>query len=83
MYGTKSTRYFYGTRIMIDNWMSFFASLASSLAWPILIFGLGWMFRKPVVNLLNSIKKFRHKESELEFVRNLENVRAKKTVMKR
>ncbi len=77
MYGTKSTRYCYGTRIMIDNWMSFFASLASSLAWPILIFGLGWMFHKPLGDLLNSVTKLRYKDAELQFGRKLETVRAK------
>lgn len=66
MYGTKSTRYCYGTRIMIDNWMSFFASLASSLAWSIMIFGLGWMFRKPIIDLLASLETFTFDKGKVE-----------------
>jgi hypothetical protein len=54
------------------TWLEFFASVVSSLAWPIAIFGAVWVFRREIRPLLPRLY-LKHKDTEISFRRGLED----------
>jgi len=47
----------------------FISSIISSLAWPIIILIIVFIFKNPLGNILISLTKFRYKDLEMEFER--------------
>ena len=57
------------------NWLSFIASLVSSVAWPATLFFVLFMFRKSIVELIPGIRRLKFKDFEAEFELGLEEVK--------
>lgn len=49
------------------DWKTFIAQVIDALAWPAVVVFLIYQLRDKITELLPRLKKFRHKETELEF----------------
>ena len=49
------------------DWKTFFAQTIDSLAWPAVAVFVVFLLRDKITDLLPRLKKFRHKETEIEF----------------
>lgn len=49
------------------DWKMFFAQIIDSLAWPLVAVFVVFLLREKITDLLPRLKKFRHKETEIEF----------------
>lgn len=49
------------------DWKMFFAQIIDSLAWPSVAVFVVFLLREKITDLLPRLKRFRHKETELEF----------------
>ncbi len=49
------------------DWKTFISNIIDSLAWPALIAFIVWQLRDNIASLLPRLRKFRHKDTELEF----------------
>ena len=53
------------------DWLTFIAELVKSLAWPVFVVAAVLVFRKPLLELIPALRRFRFKEFEIEFGREL------------
>ncbi len=56
------------------DWKEFFASLVGSLAWPAVVAYLAFLLKDKLAELLPKLKRFKHKDTELEFVQAVEEL---------
>lgn len=56
--------------------LTFFASLAKSLAWPVAAFGIALVCRNDLAEVLGRVKRIKHKDTEIDFSAKLGKVRA-------
>ncbi|MFL5613759.1 MAG: hypothetical protein ACJ796_08870 [Gemmatimonadaceae bacterium] len=49
------------------DWLTFIATIAGHVAWPIATLCIVWIFRKPILLLLQHITKLKWKELEVSF----------------
>lgn len=55
------------------HWTEFVLQLMDRLLWPLTVVGLAFFFRKPVIELLPTLKKLKYQELEIEFDRELQS----------
>lgn len=56
------------------TWLHFFASVISSLAWPVCIIVLAFVFRAPLLQAIKLLRTVKWKELEAQFGENLDKV---------
>lgn len=54
--------------------LTFIAELVDSIAWPTTIFAITYLFKKELSKLALKLKKFKYKDTELEFENGLEKI---------
>ena len=50
------------------DWKTFIAQIIDSLSWPIVVIFTVWLTKDKLGDLLPRLKKFKHKDTELEFI---------------
>ena len=55
--------------------LAFIASLVASLAWPLTVLIVAFIFKKPIKSLLSEIKRLKYKELAIDFGERVEEVR--------
>jgi hypothetical protein len=56
--------------------LSFVSSIINSLAWPAALIFFVWYLRQPLAELLLTVTRFRYKDLEIDFARELRDVKA-------
>ena len=56
------------------DWLQFLASIVDSLAWPAIIGVAAYLLRKPLLELLPSLRQLRYKEFDIQFGEQLEKL---------
>lgn len=62
---------------MIWTWLDFVSSVVASLAWPIAIVLIALILKKPIVNLLRTLRFLRYGDVEFEFDQELKKIEGK------
>ena len=65
------------------DWKTFIVEIISSIAWPLVVGFSVWYLKDLISNLLPRLKKFKHKDTELEFMevlKELEQDKKKPTI---
>jgi hypothetical protein len=57
------------------DWLTFIAEITKALAWPTCIVIAAILFRQPLFDLVPLLRKFKYKEFELEFSREVLNLK--------
>ena len=57
--------------------LTFISSIITSIAWPTAVFGVAFLLRGKISELIPLIKKLKYKEFELEFAQALEDIKRK------
>jgi uncharacterized protein YutE (UPF0331/DUF86 family) len=58
------------------DWLTFIAELIKTLAWPLTVLAILILLRKPLVGLIPLLQRIKYKDFELEFGRQVREVRA-------
>ncbi len=53
------------------DWLTFITKLVEALAWPVVVLIAVSLFRQPIIDLIPTLRRFRYKEFEMEFGREL------------
>lgn len=61
------------------DWLTFIAEIIKALAWPFAVIAIFLVLRKPIQNLLPFVQKLKWKEVEIEFGRQVQEIRAELT----
>lgn len=56
------------------DWKTFFADIISTIAWPVVVMFIIWQLKDKVADLLPRLKKFKYKDTELEFIETIEKL---------
>jgi hypothetical protein len=54
------------------DWLTFIASITKSLAWPLVVAWIVFLLRRPLRQVVRSLIRFRYKDLEIDFGRDLE-----------
>jgi hypothetical protein len=57
------------------DWLQFFSSVISSIAWPAAVGGLAYLMRNPLANLLPLIRTLKYKDLQIDIGERLEAVK--------
>ncbi|EDY82467.1 hypothetical protein VDG1235_2089 [Verrucomicrobiia bacterium DG1235] len=62
------------------DWKTFISSLIDSLAWPIAVVAILVFFHREISRLIPRITKFKHKDTEIDFTRQVEELSQKEEI---
>jgi len=57
------------------DWKTFFSNIVTAIAWPATAVFVIWLFKDAIVSILPSISKIKHKETEIEFAKKVEELK--------
>lgn len=69
----RNKHYLKGAKSM--DWLQFFSSVISSIAWPAAVVGLAYLMRNPLANLLPLIRTLKYKDLQIDIGEQLEAVK--------
>ncbi|GEM_PF-508344 len=69
----RNKRFLKGAQTM--DWLQFFSSVISSLAWPTAVITLAWLMRNPLSKLVPLIRTLKYKDLHIDIGEQLEAVR--------
>ncbi|MGR0138941.1 MULTISPECIES: DUF4145 domain-containing protein [Pseudomonas] len=69
----RNKRFLKGAQTM--DWLQFFSSVISSLAWPTAVITLAWLMRNPLSKLVPLIRTLKYKDLQIDIGEQLEAVR--------
>lgn len=59
------------------SFLEFFAEIVKAVAWPTTVIFLAYLYRAPLLKLLPRIQRFKHKDTEIEFGREVAELQKK------